>query len=117
MLCFSLTQHQHLIVAPVSGDVSPSVENAGGRSLDQHQHVAERRLSWAQLMLRVFEKDVLECPRCGGRRRLIAVITESTVIVAFLGSLGLPTRAPPRGRAREEDPGEEEPGEADPLAS
>ena len=84
---------------------------------DESGEIRERRLSWAQLMLRVFEKDVLECPRCGGRRRLIAVITESTVIVAFLGSLGLPTRAPPRGRAREEDPGEEEPGEADPLAS
>ncbi len=82
---------------------------------EEGAELRERRLSWAQLMLRVFEKDVLECPRCGGRRRLIGVLTESTVIVAFLESLGLPPRAPPRGRVREEDPGQAEPGEADLL--
>jgi hypothetical protein len=31
------------------------------------------RLSWAALMRRVFAVDVLLCPRCGGRRRLVAV--------------------------------------------
>ena len=30
------------------------------------------RLSWAALMKRVFEIDVLLCPRCGGRRRIVA---------------------------------------------
>ena len=39
------------------------------------------------------------------------------VIVAFLASLGLPTRAPPRGPVREVDPGEADPGEADLLLS
>ena len=49
--------------------------------------------------------------------KLIAVITNPAVIVAFLASLGLPTRAPPLGPVRELDPGEANPGEADPLRS
>ena len=79
------------------------------------EELRERRLSWAELMRRVWVVDVLECPRCRGRRKLIAVITNSAVIVAFLSSLGLPTRAPPRGPVRELDPGEADPGEAYPL--
>ena len=77
----------------------------------------QRRLTWAQLMLRVFAADVLECPRCKGRRRLLAVITDPAVIVAFLERLGLPSRAPPLaparhadGRVDESDPPGAEPG-------
>ena len=77
----------------------------------------ERRLSWAELMQRVYAVDVLTCPACGGRRRLIAVITQREVIIAFLASLGLPTRAPPLAPVRQVDPGEADPGEADPLRS
>ena len=86
---------------------------AGGEPARGSGELRERRLSWAQLMLRVFAQDVLECPRCGGRRKLIAVITDPAVIVRFLASLGLPTRAPPRGPVRAECPGEADPGEAD----
>jgi hypothetical protein len=71
-------------------------------------------------MKRVFEVDVLECPRCGGRRKLIAVITEPLVIVAILESLGLPARAPPQAPARRADAGEQaeldwQGGEIDPV--
>ena len=69
----------------------------------------ERRLTWAELMHRVFAVDVLECPRCGGRRELIAVITDPAVIVAFLDSLGVPSRASPMAPAREEDVPEGDP--------
>jgi len=33
---------------------------------------APRHWAWAALMRRAFDVDVLACPRCGGRRRLIA---------------------------------------------
>jgi hypothetical protein len=33
-----------------------------------------RNYSWATLMERVFEGDVLACPRCGGRMRILAAI-------------------------------------------
>ena len=68
------------------------------------------------MLQRVFLVDILECPRCRGRRKLIAAIADPAVAVRFLESLGLPTRAPPRGRAVSEEPGEGwGPGEADPV--
>ena len=35
---------------------------------------------WAELMRRSFGFDVLACPRCGGRLRLIALVEEASVI-------------------------------------
>jgi hypothetical protein len=59
-----------------------------------------RRLAWAELMARVFERDVLECPACGGRLRWIATQNEPRAIRRILTSLGLPIRAPPLAAAR-----------------
>ena len=56
---------------------------------------------WADLMCRSFGLDVLACPRCGGRLRLIALIEQAAVIERILRHLRLPTEVPtPRpGRA------------------
>jgi hypothetical protein len=62
------------------------------------------RLDWASLLRRVYLEDVLACP-CGGRRSIIADITEPDVVVAILAHLNLPTKAPPVARAR--SPGED----------
>ncbi len=43
---------------------------------------------------RVFAVDVLRCHRRGGRRRLIAQITQASVVVVVLTALGLPTDVP-----------------------
>jgi hypothetical protein len=58
------------------------------------------RYGWAELMRRVFEKDVLECPRCAGRMRLISTITQPEVIRAILECIGLPARPPPIAASR-----------------
>ncbi len=58
------------------------------------------RLSWAQLLKRVFAIDRATCPQCGGPLTLIAAIDDPAVIVKILAHLGLPTRAPPRAPAR-----------------
>lgn len=66
---------------------------------------------WAELMRRTFGVDVLACPRCGGRLRLVALIEQASVIQRILQHLGLPTdvpeprpaRAPPRLLERIED--------------
>ena len=58
-----------------------------------------RNYSWAQLMRRVFSTDVLECPRCGDRMRIIAAIHSAEAIQKILDCLGLPSRAPPIARA------------------
>jgi hypothetical protein len=58
------------------------------------------RYSWAELLRRVFEIDVLTCPTCGSRRRLVALISDPPVVRKILRHLGLPAEppvlAPPR---------------------
>ena len=58
------------------------------------------RMSWTQLLKRVFAIDMAACPQCGGPLTLIAAIEGPAVIVKILAHLGLPTRAPPRAPAR-----------------
>ena len=73
------------------------------RERDAEDFPARRRqrLSWAQLLKRVFGIDVLKCPRCAkGRLQLIAFITTPEAIQRILDSLDLPTRAPPVAPAR-----------------
>ena len=55
---------------------------------------------WAELMRRTFGFDVLACPRCGGRLRLVALIEEASVVERILRHLGLPTQAPEPRPAR-----------------
>jgi hypothetical protein len=66
-----------------------------------------RRLAWADLLRRVFAVDVLECPRCGGRMRLLAAIHPPDATQAILECLELPSRAPPTAAPRPQDTGPE----------
>jgi len=59
-----------------------------------------RNYTWAELMRRVFEVDVLACPRCAGQMRILAAIHSTEAIRAILECLGLP-RAPPIAPALE----------------
>ena len=54
-----------------------------------------RRLDWAALLMRVFAIDVLKCPKCEGRMRVLALITEPDVVERILSHLGLPVSPPP----------------------
>ncbi len=58
------------------------------------------RLPWAHLLRRVFREDVLECNRCGGRRVVLAFLSERRAVKAILQHLGLPTTGPPVAPAR-----------------
>ena len=62
----------------------------------------ERRRSytWAELMARAFLIDVLDCPRCHGRMRVISTIEDPKVIRRILEHLGLPTEIPSPAPAR-----------------
>jgi hypothetical protein len=68
-------------------------------------YAAEPRVDWATLLRRSFSVDVLECPKCHGRLRVVAVITEREPVRRILSHLGMPTEPPPVARAR--DPTEE----------
>jgi hypothetical protein len=56
---------------------------------------------WAELLRRTFGVDVLECPKCKGRMKLVAMVTEPKSIARYLASIGelddVPGRSPSRG--------------------
>lgn len=58
------------------------------------------RVPWADLLRRVFALDVLACPDCGGKLRILAFITEAAVARRILDCLGLESTTPPLARAQ-----------------
>jgi hypothetical protein len=59
------------------------------------------RLDWASLLRHSFDVDVLECPTCHGRLRVLGEVTEPTMVRLVLECLGVPTEAPRAARARD----------------
>ena len=59
---------------------------------------ARARSTWARLIRKVYEVDPLECPKCKGPMRVIALIEDSDVIRKILCHLGLwaPQQPPQR---------------------
>ena len=70
------------------------------RELDPNAIPRLNRLPWAVLLKRVFLVDVLECPKCKGRMKILATITAPGSVRQVLESLGLPSEAPPLKAAR-----------------
>ena len=54
-----------------------------------------RPIPWAELLRRTFQADFLTCPRCGHKRRVVAVVLRSTTAQAILEHLHLPSRPLP----------------------
>jgi len=89
-------------VVPGAVEVEPSAlpgegtkesRNAGDRAVSiegTFPRPRPRNYSWADLMRRVFEVDVLECPECGGGMRILAAIHPPEATRAILDCLGLP---------------------------
>jgi hypothetical protein len=83
---------------------APRVEGASGHPASAAETgPPPRHLAWADLLRRVFAVDVLECPRCGARTRLIAAIHPPDATSAILECLDLPARGPPAEAARPEE--------------
>ena len=59
------------------------------------------RIDWARLLRRSMGVDVLECPKCQGRLRVLAVITERQPVQRILSHLGMATDAPLLARGRD----------------
>ena len=58
-----------------------------------------RAWSWAALMHRAFAIDVLACPNCGGRLRLIGTLHDPAVIRKLLAHVGMASSGPSLGPA------------------
>ena len=82
-----------------------TAHSSSGNLLDDATPVAThaKRTPWAELLRRVFAIDVLACPRCGARTRVISAHLPPEAAEAILGCLGLPARAPPPAPARHDE--------------
>jgi len=56
---------------------------------------------WAELLKRTFGVDVLQCPKCKGRMKLVAMVTDAKSVTRYLAGIGeladVPGRSPSRG--------------------
>jgi hypothetical protein len=66
----------------------------GPREIDPSNLPRFARLPWALLLKRVFLVDVLECPKCKGRMKILAAVIAPANVRRVLESLGLPSEAP-----------------------
>lgn len=85
------------------GRVAPDPTSASGSATPlapapdgAREQTKPRSWSWAALMHRAFAIDVLACPTCGSRLRLIAMLHDPAVIRKILAHLG---PAPPESSA------------------
>jgi len=83
---------------PVLASTTPGTNDGPTRT------PAPRHWAWADLMRRAVAIDVLPCPRCGGRLRLIATVEDPDAIRAILAAVAeereLAGRAPPFATAQ-----------------
>ena len=68
-------------------------------AVKQSERRRPERLTWAELVRRVWLTDVLRRP-CGGRRRVLSMVFNPHSIERILRHLGLPHVAPPRAPPR-----------------
>ena len=101
----------HGILGPAAKDrqkvvprPAPPVPGAKGddgiHDLDASNVPRFGRVPWAVLLKRVFLTDALTCPKCQGRMKILAVITDASAIRKILVHLGIPSEAPRRTPAR-----------------
>jgi hypothetical protein len=62
---------------------------------------ASPRVDWAALLRRTFEVDVLACPKCSGRMKILAVMTEPEAVYRILEHLRMPPDPTRPARARD----------------
>jgi hypothetical protein len=87
---------------------APAAVASPGSEPSDTSRSAPRHWAWAALMRRAFDVDVLACPCCGGRLRLIATVEDPEAIGAILAALAasreVAGRAPPGAPAQTPSP-------------
>ena len=87
-------------IVPKPAEEPLASADAAATSDDVEKRGGSRYRPWAELLKRTFAVDVLQCERCHGRLKLVAIVTDEKSIACFLRKLGEPTDAPPRHPAR-----------------
>ena len=76
---------QQLQEAPAAGTQKPPSPS----SAEQEKPKRRPKLDWATLQARTFGEDVWKCGRCGGRGRVVGVVTSHRTAEEVLRNLGL----------------------------
>jgi hypothetical protein len=87
------------LLLPAPGDRAShrAVHDAAGTADDEPDNEPQETKRrggyrpWAELLKRTFDINVLCCPSCQGRMRLLAMVTESKSIHRYLAKIGEPT--------------------------
>jgi hypothetical protein len=87
-------------IAPPRKPPPPAAETQDAELSLKH---ASRYRAWAELLKRTFDIDVLDCPKCHGRMKLLAMITDGKSVERYLTKLGEPTDVPALVAARVAD--------------
>jgi hypothetical protein len=87
-------------IVPAHPEIDSTSEGCGfGEEESRSTSKLPRNYQWSRLMARVFEFDVLKCPGCNGRLKILAAIHPPVHTRKILECMGLPSRAPPIARA------------------
>ncbi len=89
--------------SPWRSRIAPACPDAIGSTDKEQEREPKRRggyRPWAELLKRTFEIDVLACPTCQGRMRLLAMVTDPKSIRRYLAKVGEPTEPPARSPSR-----------------
>jgi hypothetical protein len=78
----------------------PPTEDLDASSDSPPKRGGSRYRPWAELLKRTFGVDVLECPKCKGRMKLLAVVTDPKSMERILRHLREATEPPKREPAR-----------------
>jgi hypothetical protein len=84
--------------AAAGADESPP--GSASKSGPEPSQPTDRRrpLRWAQLLMRVFSLDALQCPRCASAMVVLALISDPPVVARILRHLKLPSEGPAPAR-------------------
>jgi hypothetical protein len=81
---------------PAAAGADESPPGSACKSGPEPSPPADRRrpLRWAQLLMRVFSLDALQCPRCASAMVVLALISDPQVVARILRHLKLPFEGP-----------------------
>ena len=91
------------VLAPASpwrrglAPMAPSEPPADGQRPRRPEGAPSYR-PWAELLARTFAVDVLACPKCHGRMRLLAMVEDPANVARYLAAVGEATELPPAPR-------------------
>ncbi len=88
-------------ITPCCADNNDAVEDESAKKPKRGKaNGAGTYRPWNELLRRTFLIDVLACPSCAARMKLLSLVTKPQSIIPYLRRIGLPTDIPQKSRPR-----------------